>query len=103
MTPPVPPPLTPPYETEIIRYRVKYDLDANKATVEIFYHEMEKRIDKGKMSKIEAVKSKKIEGDPRDLALLVDILRNENPVLVIDYKNDAYSLKTSGEESAKQK
>ncbi len=96
---PVPPPLTPPEEKEILKYRIKYELDAQKASVEIFYHEMEKRFDGGKMSKIEAVKSKKVEGDPKDLVLLIDVLRNEKPLLVIDYKNGTFSLKTSGDES----
>jgi len=93
-----PPPLTPPEEKEVLKYRIKYDIDPPKAVVEIFYHEMEKRINGGKMSKIKAVKSKKIEGDPKDLVLLIDILRNENPTLVIDYKKGLFSLKTTGDE-----
>ena len=96
---PVPPPLSPPEEKEILKYRIKYELDPPKASVEIFYHEMEKRIKGGKMSKIKAVKSKLIQGDPKDLVLLIDILRNEKPTLIIDYKNNQYSLKTAGDET----
>ena len=95
---PVPPPMSPPEEKEILKYRIKYELDPPKASVEIFYHEMEKRIAGGKMSQIKAVKSKLIEGDPKDLVLLIDILRNEKPRLIIDYKNGLYALKTSGDD-----
>ncbi|MHA1266882.1 MAG: hypothetical protein ACTSRS_16715 [Candidatus Helarchaeota archaeon] len=100
MVPVPPPPMTPPTETPILKYRIKYDLDKQHVEVEIFYHELEKRIEGGKMSKITAVKSKKVEGQPKDLALLIDILRNEKPTLVIDYKQGSFSLKTTGDETS---
>ncbi len=93
-----PPPLSPPVEVPVLKYRIKYELNNNKAAVEIFYHETEKRIQGGKMSVIKAVKSRKIEGDPKDLQFLVDLLRFENPIIVINYEKGTFTLKTTGEE-----
>lgn len=96
-----PPPLRPPTETPVLKYRIKYDLENHKVAIEIFYHDTVKKIEAGKMSVLRVVNSKKIEGDSKDLEFLMGLLRFDNPVLVIDQEKGTFSLKAEREESSK--
>lgn len=100
MSPIPPPPLRPPRETPVLKYKIKYDLENHKVAIEIFYHDIVKKIEAGKMSVLKLVKSRKIEGDPKDLEFLMGLLRFGNPIIVIDQEKGNFSLKSEREEGS---
>ena len=100
--PKVPPPPKPPIEAEILKYQVTYDVPKSKASIELFFHATERRIQGGKMSVIKTVKTRVLEGDLLEMLFVLDLLRNEKVIYLYDEDKGPLSLKTLDKEASKE-
>ncbi|NVM53431.1 MAG: hypothetical protein HWN66_06970 [Candidatus Helarchaeota archaeon] len=94
-----PPPPIPTNEIEILKYKVSYDIQKKQGSIEIYYHELEKRIQSGKISIVKTVKTRILEGDLLEMLFILDLLRNEKVLLFFDDKKEPKLLKTIAKES----